>query len=112
MPHPDATRSTPTGQAAHVVIAEFDVSPARLREFLALARSFAGECLSEEPGCLQFDVVVLEGACPTVLFYEAYDNVAAFEAHGRATHLTMFKAAYKRLAVGERPLREGRRGVG
>lgn len=95
-----------------MVIAEFDVSPVRLREFLALARSFAGECLSEEPGCLQFDVVVLEGTCPTVLFYEAYDTVAAFEAHGRAAHLTKFKAAFKSLAVGEHPLREGRRGFG
>ncbi len=99
------------GPGACVVVAEFEVLPHRLQAFLALARSFAGECLSQEPGCRQFDVVLLEDAPLAVLFYEAYDDLAAFEAHGRAAHLAVFKAAFKGLVVGERPLRLGRRGA-
>jgi quinol monooxygenase YgiN len=95
---------------AYVVIAEFEVLPARLGDFLTLARGFAGECLSQEPGCRQFDVVVLEGTPAGVLFYEAFDDIAAFEAHGRASHLAVFKAAFRSLVVGERALRKGRRG--
>jgi quinol monooxygenase YgiN len=72
--------------SACIVIAEFELLPARLGDFLTLARGFAGECLSQEPGCRQFDVVVLEGTPSGVLFYEAYDDLAAVEAHGRAAH--------------------------
>jgi quinol monooxygenase YgiN len=95
--------------SAWIVIAEFELLPARLGDFLALARGFAGECLAREPGCRQFDVVVLEGTPSGVLFYEAYDDLAAFEAHGRAAHLAVFQAAFKGLVVGEHPLRKGRR---
>lgn len=95
-----------------MVIAEFEVEPARFDEFLALARGFAGECLRHEPGCRQFDVVCLHSPPQGVLFYEAYDSLAAFAAHGQAAHLVRFKAARVGLIVSERPLRQGDRLAG
>jgi quinol monooxygenase YgiN len=98
--------------AGYVVIAEFDVSPAHLNEFLALANSFSDECIESESGCWQFDVVTLEATASGVLFYEAYDNAEAFEAHCRSTHLVRFKAAFETLGIREKPLRRGSRGNG
>jgi quinol monooxygenase YgiN len=92
---------------ACVVIAEFEVKPPALAGFIALAHHFAQECLDNEPGCLQFDVVRLESTPHGVLFYEAYDDAEAFEAHCRSAHLARFKAAFPPLIIGERPLRRG-----
>ena len=90
-----------------VVIAEFEVRPEALGDFTMLARHFAAECLAAEPGCRRFDVVQLESTPHGVLFYEAYDNAAAFEAHGLSPHLARFKAAFPPLVVRELPLRRG-----
>jgi quinol monooxygenase YgiN len=90
-----------------VVIAEFEVKAEALDDFIVLARRFAQECLESEPGCRQFDVVRLESTENGVLFYEAYDDAAAFQAHGGAAHLTRFKAAFTPMINGERPLRRG-----
>ena len=93
----------------HVVIAEFEVKPARLDEFVALAQRFSVDCLESESGCWQFDVVQLTTTPNGVLFYEAYDDVAAFEAHCRSPHLADFRKAFKSMVVGEKPLRQGSR---
>jgi quinol monooxygenase YgiN len=101
---------TPAGGAgAHVVIAELEVKPERLGEFVALARSFAAECLAREPGCRQFQVVRLESTPHHVLFFEAYDDAAAFDAHRATDHLARFKAAFQDMVMGEQPLRQGQR---
>ena len=96
--------------SSHVVIAEFEVKPDCMVDFLALSHRFSVECLESEPGCWQFDVVELSTAPNGVLFYEAYDNIDAFEAHCRSTHLPRFKDAFKNMIVAERPLRRGSRG--
>lgn len=101
--HPSAAAAD-----AHVVIAELQARPGRLAAFIALARSFAAECLAREPGCRQFQVVRLETPPDHVLFFEVYDDVAAFEAHRASDHLARFKAAFHDLVAGEQPLRQGR----
>ena len=103
-----STLTRPAGAVGgHVVIAEFEVKPEAFGDFAALAHRFATECREREPGCRQFDVVRLETTPHGVLFYEAYDDAAAFEAHGRSAHLARFKAAFPPLIVAERPLRRG-----
>ncbi len=92
---------------AHVVIAELEAKPGRVEDFVALARSFAAECLALETGCRQFQVVRLDSTPQRVLFFEAYDHVAAFDVHRASDHLARFKAAFKDMVTGEQPLRQG-----
>ena len=101
----------PTAVAAgdHVVIAELVVKPERIDAFLALARSFAAECLAHESGCRQFQVVQLDTSPHHVLFFEAYDDAIAFDAHRASDHLMRFKAAFQDMVTDEQPLRQGRR---
>ena len=96
-------------KASHIVMAEFEVRPECFAEFIALARRFSVECVESEPGCWQFDVVELATTPSGVLFYEAYDDVEAFQAHCRTPHLAAFQSAFKDLVVGEKPLRQGSR---
>lgn len=92
---------------ACVVIAELQVKSLRKSEFVALARDFADECLAREPGCRQFQVVLIETTPNHVLFFEVYDDADAFETHRASPHLTRFKAAFDGMVQAEMPLRYG-----
>lgn len=77
-----------------VVLPEFHVAPEKLTAFLAAARADAEASVADEPGCLQFDVVVASGEGPVkVLFYEVYADRAAFDAHLQTPHLAAFRQA-------------------
>ncbi|ACA15126.1 Antibiotic biosynthesis monooxygenase [Methylobacterium sp. 4-46] len=88
-----------------VVIAEFKVRPGCLDAFLDLAREDARASVAREPGCRSFDVAVGESDPQTVLFYEVYDDRAAFAAHLETPHLARFRAGFPALVAEERPVR-------
>lgn len=94
---------------AFVVIAEFQVKPGKMPDFLAAARDDARHSVADEPGCRQFDVICPEGSDYTVVFYEVYDSRAAFDAHLQTPHLKRFQQAFPPLIVEERPVRFSRR---
>lgn len=88
-----------------VVIAEFQVKPGRLADFLALAHDDATSSVSSEPGCRTFDVCVSAAEADTVVFYEVYDDRAAFDAHLETPHFARFRDGFPALIVAERPVR-------
>jgi quinol monooxygenase YgiN len=90
---------------AFVVIPEFQVKPDCMEAFLAAAADDARHSVADEPGCRQFDVVLPEGSADIVVFYEVYDNRAAFEAHLGTPHLARFRDAFPPLIVEEKPVR-------
>lgn len=95
---------------AFVVIAEFRVKPGSMPAFLEAAVDDARHSLADEPGCRQFDVMEIAGGDGTIVFYEVYDNRAAFDHHLTTPHLKRFQAAFPALVVEERPVRfAGRR---
>lgn len=92
-----------------VVIAEFEVKSDCLADFLALARDDARHSLADEAGCRQFDIVRIDETPPRVVFYEMYDDHAAFDAHLQTAHLERFRAGFPALIVAERAVRFGAR---
>ncbi|AKZ61982.1 antibiotic biosynthesis monooxygenase [Herbaspirillum hiltneri N3] len=78
---------------AFVVIAEFEVKSASMADFLALAHDDARHSVADEPGCRQFDVVCIADST-RVLFYEIYDDRAAFDLHLETPHLARFRAGF------------------
>lgn len=93
------------GGRAFVVIAEFRVAAGKMEAFLAAALDDARTSLADEPGCRQFDVVCPEGSEDAVVFYEVYDDRAAFDRHLGTPHLARFRDAFPALIVEERPVR-------
>lgn len=79
--------------AAFVVIAEFSVASEKLNQFLAAARTDSTSSRRDEPGCLQFDVVLAGTGPYSVVFYEVYASRAAFDAHLATPHLAAFREA-------------------
>lgn len=88
-----------------VVIAEFQVKPGRMDAFLEAALDDARHSVSNEAACRQFDVIRPQASDDTVIFYEVYDNRAAFDAHLETPHLARFREAFPPLILEERPVR-------
>lgn len=65
-----------------------------------------------EPGCLFFDVLVGEGALDEVVFYEAYRNEAAFQAHMASPHTKEWQARALPLVERSRIRFPAHRGIG
>ncbi|WP_174802897.1 putative quinol monooxygenase [Martelella limonii] len=79
---------------SYVVLPQFDVAEDKLAAFLEAAREDAENSLAREPGCRQFDVFVDRSRSPVkVMFYEVYDDRAAFDAHLATPHLAAFRTA-------------------
>lgn len=87
-----------TREGAFVIVAEFEVRPEALEQFLELAKTDAGQSVAKEPGCHQFDVTV-DRSTSRVLLYEVYDDQAAFDAHLGTPHLAAFRAGIESLVV-------------
>jgi quinol monooxygenase YgiN len=82
-----------------VIVAEFEVKPDKLEQFLELARTDAAHSVEREPGCRQFDVTLDREQPNRVLLYEIYDDEAAFDAHLETPHLAAFRADIESLIV-------------
>lgn len=67
--------------------------------FLPLVRDNAARSLSDEPGCLRFDVCYDAKTPSKVFLYELYTDRAAFDAHLSMAHFTEFDAATKPLVL-------------
>ena len=84
--------------SAYVVLREFRVKSGALDDFLEAAAEDARKSLAEDLGCRQFEVNRPEGSDDTVIFYQVYDDEAAFEAHLATPHLVRFREAREPLA--------------
>lgn len=88
---------------AFIVLREFRVKSGALDDFLKAAAEDARQSLAEELGCRQFDVIQPEGTDETVIFYQVYDDRAAFEAHLATPHIARFREVRLPLAEEVRP---------
>jgi quinol monooxygenase YgiN len=62
-----------------------------LSTFLPLLMAHRAHCLSDEPGTLQFEVLVPRDDKGKVLLYEVYQDDAAFEAHWNGASMTRIR---------------------
>lgn len=76
----------------HVVLVKFQVHPEQADSFRAAVLKHANNSLTNEPGCLQFDVSTDPDDATRFLLYEVYEDAAAFELHTQAAYLAEFGA--------------------
>lgn len=75
---------------AFTLIVNIQIKPDAVDRFMPLALENAKASRDTEPGCRQFDVLIDPGDPTRVVFYEVYDNEAAFEAHQRTPHFRKY----------------------
>jgi quinol monooxygenase YgiN len=93
-----------------VLIVQIQIKPEAVDRYMPLALENARASRETEPGCRQFDVLVDSEDPTRVMFYEVYDDEAAFEAHQQTPHFRKYfdtalqylasrrRSAYRRLA--------------
>lgn len=89
------------------LIAEFKVSAADLDRFLAAAKQELLAVRSKEPGCLRFDVFVLDERQGRGAFVEVFADDEAAKQHRELPHFKEFFAAIETINV-EWSTRHGR----
>ena len=77
------------------IIGTIEVAPGRRDEFLPFLMAHRARCLKDEPGTLQFEVLLPRDDEAKVHLYEVYRDDAAFDAHwnGPSTKRTREEAA-------------------
>jgi (4S)-4-hydroxy-5-phosphonooxypentane-2,3-dione isomerase len=70
---------------------DLDIVPAELEKYLAAIKENAAATV-KEPGCRQFDILVLNSNPNHIFLYEVYDSEAAFLAHRASEHFKNYMA--------------------
>ena len=73
------------------IIGTLEVAPGRKDEVLPLLMAHRARCLKDEPGTLQFDVLVPREDDTKVLLYELYRDDAAFNVHWNGTSVARLR---------------------
>jgi (4S)-4-hydroxy-5-phosphonooxypentane-2,3-dione isomerase len=73
------------------LIATVDVMEGRRDQLLPLLRAHGARCLKDEPGTLQFEVLVPREDAARLFVYEVYRDDLAFEEHRRAASIVQFR---------------------
>ena len=73
------------------LIATIEVAAGRRDQLLPLLRAHGARSLKDEPGTLQFDVLVPRDDETKLFLYEVYRDDAAFEAHRNAASIARFR---------------------
>jgi quinol monooxygenase YgiN len=73
------------------IVATIDVTPGRREEFLPLLMAHRARCLKDEPGTVQFEVLVPREDFSKLLLYEVYQDDAAFEKHFSGPSITRLR---------------------
>ena len=67
-----------------VIMGTVEVAPGKRDQVLPLLMAHRARCLKDEPGTLQFNVVLPRQNDSKILIYEVYQDGAAFEEHRNA----------------------------
>ncbi len=76
---------------AYVNAVELDIVPSERDKFLEAIAEDAAQTI-KEPGCLQFDVLMLRDDPNHLFLYEVYRDEAAFKAHREADYFKKYSA--------------------
>jgi quinol monooxygenase YgiN len=73
------------------IIGTLEVAPGRKDEVLPLLMAHRARCVKDEPGTLQFEVLVPREDDTKVLLYEVYRDDAAFNVHWNGTSVARLR---------------------
>jgi quinol monooxygenase YgiN len=72
-------------------VVTIEVAPGRRDQVATLLAAHKARCLKDEPGTLQFEVLLPKDDDMIVLSYEMYRDAAAFDAHVNAPSLARLR---------------------
>ena len=73
------------------IMATLEVAPGKKDQLASLLMAHRARCLKDEPGTLQFDVLLPREDDARILVYEVYQDDAAFEVHRNAPSIAQWR---------------------
>jgi quinol monooxygenase YgiN len=73
------------------IVVTIEVTPGRKRSSCPLLMAHKARCLKDEPGTLQFEVLVPHDENSKLLLYQVYQDDAAFETHFNGPSITRLR---------------------
>ena len=73
------------------LIATIEIAPGRRDEFVPLLMAHRARCLKDEPGTVQFEVLLPQDDATKVMIYEVYLDEAAFDTHSKGPSLARLR---------------------
>jgi (4S)-4-hydroxy-5-phosphonooxypentane-2,3-dione isomerase len=73
------------------IIGTVEIASGRTNEFLPLLMAHRARCLKDEPGTLNFEVLIPHDDNSKVMLYEVYRDEAAFDAHSKGPSLVRLR---------------------
>jgi quinol monooxygenase YgiN len=80
-----------------VIVVQCRIKPERVAEFIEASLDDARHSVSDEPGCLRFDVVQDNEDATTLWLYEIYRDQAAFDHHLTTPHYHRWNGTVREL---------------
>jgi (4S)-4-hydroxy-5-phosphonooxypentane-2,3-dione isomerase len=77
---------------------DLDIFPSEREKFLLAIEEDAAATV-KEPGCLQFDVLMLANDPNHLFLYEVYENEAAFRAHRKADYFKKYESTTAKMVA-------------
>ena len=84
-------RAAAQSATPYINAVDLDIVPAEMENFKAAIKE-NGAATVKEPGCRQFDILVLASNPNHVFLYEVYDSEDAFKAHRASDHFKAYMA--------------------
>jgi quinol monooxygenase YgiN len=82
-----------------VIMGAVEVAPGKRDQVAPLLMAHRARCLKDEPGTLQFEVVLPRDDESRLLIYEVYQNDEAFEVHRNGASITQWRQESAGLVV-------------
>jgi (4S)-4-hydroxy-5-phosphonooxypentane-2,3-dione isomerase len=73
------------------IIGTVEVAAGRMNEFLPLLMAHRARCLKDEPGTLNFEVLMPLDDNTKVMLYEVYQDEAAFVSHSKGPSMARLR---------------------
>lgn len=79
----------------YVLVVTIDIKPGFKERFVGAMLDDARGSVTNEPGCVRFDVIQDEERPDRIYLYEVYTSKAAFDAHCQAPHFIRWRDTVK-----------------
>ena len=88
---PQSQRAAAQSGGLYINAVDLDIVPAERDNYLAAIKENSLAAI-QEPGCRQFDILVLADDPNHLFLFEVYDNEAAFKTHRASEHFKKYAA--------------------
>jgi quinol monooxygenase YgiN len=79
--------------AKQAVLVHYRIKPGRMPELLVILKDHIAKTRAQEPGCIQFDLLVPHHGQDCIHLYEVYADECALRLHNASEQLARYKAA-------------------